>query len=274
VFKHGRRLRGPDLVTTAEFNEKLGWRKWLRTYLPDGLAFINENLSWADRTFYNNETHWVRIPRDRETMHFLVVGDTAHGKSATIRQALSQIWERGETAIMYDPALEYLTQFYSPERGDVVLNPLDERCPFWTPGDEVPHPAETLTLAASLFQEEGKDNNFFVKWSREIFAHLINLKPTPEELTYWMCHAEEIDKRVRGTEMEAERQTFQSTRPAWGRDPSHGSYYWRHHRFNPRAPRGARRHRARLSLYPSIVYLLIYANVIGSKQHELHIILR
>jgi hypothetical protein len=28
-------------------------------------------------------------------------------------------------------------------------------------------------------------------------------KPTPEELTYWMCNAEEIDKRVEGTELAA-----------------------------------------------------------------------
>ena len=26
IWKHGRRLRGPELVTTAEFNEKLGSR--------------------------------------------------------------------------------------------------------------------------------------------------------------------------------------------------------------------------------------------------------
>jgi hypothetical protein len=34
VWKHGRRLRGPELVTTAEFNAKLG--------RPDGIAFVNE----------------------------------------------------------------------------------------------------------------------------------------------------------------------------------------------------------------------------------------
>ncbi len=38
---------------------------------------------------------------------------------------------------------------------------------------------------------------------RRIFAHLVNLGPTPEQLTHWMCHAEQIDRRVRGTEMEA-----------------------------------------------------------------------
>jgi hypothetical protein len=32
---------------------------------------------------------------------------------------------------------------------------------------------------------------------------LLNLKPTPEELIAWLCNPEEIDKRVRGTEMQA-----------------------------------------------------------------------
>ena len=46
IWKHGRRLRGPELVTTAEFNEKLGKSKLLTTHLPDGIALINEERSW------------------------------------------------------------------------------------------------------------------------------------------------------------------------------------------------------------------------------------
>ena len=40
------------------------------------------------------------------------MGDSGTGKSAAIRQMLAQIWERGEAAIVYDPAMEYLPQFY------------------------------------------------------------------------------------------------------------------------------------------------------------------
>jgi len=204
IWKHGRRLRGPELVTTAEFNEKLGRKKGLLRYLlPDGVMFINEEQTLADKLLRQAASRWARIPREREAMHFLIVGDSGTGKSAAIRQMLAQIADRGEAAIVYDPALEYLPQFYAESRGDVVLNPLDGRCPFWTPGDEVPHEAEALTLAASLFPDQGRENRFFVEAPRKIFAHLLNLKPTPEQLTYWMCHAEEIDKRVAGTEMQA-----------------------------------------------------------------------
>jgi hypothetical protein len=201
VWKFGRRLRGPELVTTAEFNQKLGRSKLLTTQLPDGVMFINEEQSWGDKLLYNNASRWVRVPREREAMHFLIVGDSGTGKSAAIRQMLSQIADRGEAAIVYDPALEYVPQFYRESRGDVILNPLDARCPFWTPGDEVPHEAEALTVAASLFPERGWENRFFVDAPRKIFAHLINLKPTPEQLTHWMCQEQEIDARVQGTEM-------------------------------------------------------------------------
>jgi hypothetical protein len=203
IWKHGRRLRGPELVTTAEFNEKLGKSKLLTTHLPDGIALINEEGTWWDKLFHKNLSRWARVPRDREAMHFLIVGDSGTGKSAAIRQMLSQVWERGEAAIVYDPAMEYLPQFYDESRGDVILNPMDARCPFWTPGDEVPHEAEALTLAVSLFPDQGRENRFFVEAPRKIFAHLINLKPTPEQLTYWMSNADEIDKRIEGTEMAA-----------------------------------------------------------------------
>jgi type IV secretory pathway TraG/TraD family ATPase VirD4 len=203
IWKYGRRLRGPELVSTAKFNTKLGRSKTLTVDLPDGVAFINEEISWWDKLFHKKLSQWARIPRDREAMHFLIVGDSGTGKSAAIRQILSQVSDRGEAAIVYDPAMEYLPQFYNEGRGDVVLNPLDARCPFWSPGDEVPHEAEALTFAASLFPDQGRENRFFVEAPRKIFAHLVNLRPTPEQLTYWMCNAEEIDKRVEGTEMAA-----------------------------------------------------------------------
>jgi len=201
VWKFGRRLRGPELVTTTEFNEKLGRKRWWRTYYPDGITLVNLERTWYDSILRRDRGRWVCVPKEREAMHFLIVGDSGTGKSAAIRQVLSQIWERGETAIVYDPALEYLPQFYRESRGDVVLNPLDARCPFWMPSDEAPHEAEALTVAASLFPERSLENRFFVDAPRKIFAHLVNLKPTPEQLTYWMCHEQEIDARVQGTEM-------------------------------------------------------------------------
>ena len=124
IWKHGRRLRGPELVTTAEFNEKLGRSKRL-TMSPAGWGGVHQRRAdWWDKLLHKNLSRWARVPREREAMHFLIVGDSGTGKIAAIRQILAQIWERGEAAIVYDPAMEYLPQFYNEARGDVMLNPL------------------------------------------------------------------------------------------------------------------------------------------------------
>ena len=89
------------------------------------------------------------------------MGDTGSGKSALIRQMLMQLTEDRQTAIVYDPAREYVERFYSPERGDIILNPLDARSPYWNPGDELEGgvagsptaQAEARTIAESVFPD-------------------------------------------------------------------------------------------------------------------------
>ena len=141
----------------------------------------------------------LAIPRAIESSHVLIMGDSGTGKSALIRQLLCQLENRGDAAIVYDPALEYTPQFYTPERGDVILNPIDARSPYWSPGDELRHEAEALTLATSLFPDRVNENPFFTEGPRRIFAHLLTFRPTAEDLASWLCHEDELDRRVRGT---------------------------------------------------------------------------
>jgi len=181
--EEGRRLKGPQMVTVREFNEWSG---------ADGISFLT-----------TESRQLLSIPRSLESSHIMIMGDTGAGKSVLQRRVLTQVSERGETAIVYDPALEYTPQFFNAARGDLVLNPLDARCPYWSPADEVIHEAEALTLATSLFPDKPHENTFFVEGPRKIFAHLLTLKPTPEKLVWWMGHEEELDRLVKGTELEA-----------------------------------------------------------------------
>ncbi|MGH9712583.1 MAG: type IV secretion system DNA-binding domain-containing protein [Candidatus Acidiferrales bacterium] len=189
--KEGRRLKGPELVSVQEFN---------RRHRSDGIGFP-QTQTLMQRMLGKVPT--LKLPRTIEPSHILIMGDTGTGKSTLIRSILLQIEERGETAIVYDPALDYTPEFYSSERGDLVLNPLDTRMPYWSPGAELRHDAEALTLAASLFPDRHNENPFFVEGPRKIFAHLLTFRPSPQELACWMCHEEEIDRRVRGTEYAA-----------------------------------------------------------------------
>jgi type IV secretory pathway TraG/TraD family ATPase VirD4 len=141
----------------------------------------------------------VRIPVEDEPRHMLLEGNTGGGKSAAIRQLAVQIAERDEGAIIYDPAREYTERFYSPERGDIILNPLDVRAPYWSPGEEVEHDAVALTIAHALFPDRPNESHFFWESVRKLIAHLLRLHPRPEQLVEWMNDPSEIDRRVQGT---------------------------------------------------------------------------
>ena len=180
-LRYGRRLKGPVLVSPRGFNKAIEGK---------GIGIPTGHLRHAQ----------LRIPRSAENKHFLVVGDTGSGKTSIIRQMLSQVERRGECAIVYDPACEFVKQFYDEHRGDVVLNPLDARMPYWSPSAELRRRAEAKALAVSMFQPEGVTNKFFVEAPQKIFAHLLTFLPRPDELVTWMSNEEEIDKRVRRTE--------------------------------------------------------------------------
>jgi type IV secretory pathway TraG/TraD family ATPase VirD4 len=185
--RHGRRLKGPEFVSARQFNRRMR---------ANGIAFLQIARLPAKLLGIRSA---LRIPRATESSHLLIMGDSGTGKSALIRQLLVQLEDRGDTAIVYDPALEYTPQFYTPERGDVILNPLDARSAYWSPGDERRHDAEALTLATSLFPDRANENPFFTEGPRRIFAHLLTFRPTAEELASWPCHHEELDRRVYGT---------------------------------------------------------------------------
>jgi len=193
--EEGHILRGPRLVSCSEFN---------RLKSSDGIGFTilqprTRRLRFSGR---DPERWMVRIPRHEESSHFVLMGDSGCGKSSLIRQMLLQIRRRGETAVVFDPELEFTPQFYDPA-ADVILNPTDERMPFWTPSDEVQYPPEAMALAESLFPDKPRDNTFFTEAARKIFAHLLRYRPTPQDLTEWMKNMGEIDRRIAGTELEA-----------------------------------------------------------------------
>jgi hypothetical protein len=185
--RHGRRLKGPELVSPRAFTRRLR---------ADGIGWRQDRSRGGFRRAVST---WVRVPRTVESSHFLVMGDTGTGKSALIRQLLLQVEGRGETAIVYDPALEYVGQFYEPRRGDQILNPLDARTPFWTPADELRLDAEALTLAESLFPERPNENSFFSDAPRRIMAFLLTHRPDAAQIVAWLSDPAELDRLLAGT---------------------------------------------------------------------------
>jgi type IV secretory pathway TraG/TraD family ATPase VirD4 len=181
ALKYGRRLKGPERLTPQEFNE---------TVKGDGIGFKTDDMK-----------EMIRIPARAEAQHIQIIGDTGAGKSALMFQVLRQVRSRGDSAIVYDPAREFVKRFYDPSRGDVILNPLDKRCPYWGPAEELRSRSEAKALAVSLFQPpQDRKGEFFIESPQKIFAFLMAYGPTPDELVQWMSNPEEIDRRLKGTE--------------------------------------------------------------------------
>jgi type IV secretory pathway TraG/TraD family ATPase VirD4 len=181
-MKYGRRLKGPVLVTPTQFNKILQ---------GNGIGLKVDQCR-----------EMLRVPSRAEDQHFEIIGDTGSGKTTIIMQMLRQIQARRHSAILYDPACEFIERFYDESRGDIVLNPLDRRCPYWGPSEELVRRAEARTVAASLFQPTNdRKGEFFIESPQKIFAHLLLDLPSPQQLVHWMSHPEEIDRRVKGTEL-------------------------------------------------------------------------
>jgi hypothetical protein len=87
--------------------------------------------------------------------------------------------QRKESVIIYDPAGESLDTHFVAERGDIILNPLDERFPLWNPAAEVRLNIDREMIAESFFpgSERGTNNEFFLRASHRIFAKLFESNP-------------------------------------------------------------------------------------------------
>ena len=90
-----------------------------------------------DLRFDKSKVFPLSIKRKHEAQNALIIGDIGAGKSTFQRGVLHQVQARGDVAIVHDPHREFVEEFYTPSRGDVILNPLDSRSPFWSPGFEV-----------------------------------------------------------------------------------------------------------------------------------------
>jgi type IV secretory pathway TraG/TraD family ATPase VirD4 len=157
----------------------------------------------------------VSIPADLEAQHFAVTGKTGSGKSNCIRQMLRQIEARGGTGIVLDPDAEYVSEFYRPERGDIILNPLDERCPAWSPWAELRPESfhmDAEALAQSLipeapnsFAQSGADRFFRRSGRTTLVSILKTAKPrTAKTITQLLTlPRDRLKKALAGTPAEA-----------------------------------------------------------------------
>jgi type IV secretory pathway TraG/TraD family ATPase VirD4 len=120
------------------------------------------------------------IPEQKIPEHFLVTGSPGSGKSTLIRQLLQQIQKRGDPAIVFDVEGESTMEFYDESRGDVILNSLDARCPFWSPWLEFRQETAAMdreAMAASLIRDQPRTSTerFFLESGRTVLESIFQV---------------------------------------------------------------------------------------------------
>lgn len=156
-----RRLRRHNREKhNLERTAAMGW-KW-RLCLPWELA----------KAFSYRPAHIAGVvyPWRLEQSHAMLVGTTGTGKTVAISAMIEEARAKGQNCVVFDLTGAFIEQFYDAKR-DVILNPLDVRCPQWSLFDECRTEADFWTAADALVPHDGGgDAQFWVLGARALFV--------------------------------------------------------------------------------------------------------
>jgi len=146
----------------------------------------------------------IRIPEIKEASHQFRMGDTGTGKTSLTYQDLLDAEANDICCVVNDAkGGEILARFYNAKRGDVILNPTDDRCAYWNISSEGTDLATYKTVMTSLFPPpvvRDPTADIFNQWTVSLGAYLLDqFHPDTETLGAWIANYPEIEKRVQGT---------------------------------------------------------------------------
>ena len=171
--------RGRWLATTAElvrmvraYNRACEADE-LRKALGRGWRFATRaeraNVGLLHRPFSLAGVPW---PWRQEQTHAMLIGSTGTGKTVAMMDLLDQIRARGTRSVVFDLTGAYVSTYFDPGR-DIILHPLDARCPRWSIFDECRNAAEFMGAAEALVPADGGgDSQFWVQGARMLFTSM------------------------------------------------------------------------------------------------------
>ena len=110
------------------------------------------------------------LKKDAEIQNFALHGTVGTGKSTLLDKKLDHIARRKQPAIIYDKGCTVVEKFYDPARGDIILNPLDKRCPFWDMWGECLNLPDFESMTETLIPMGNAADPFWQGSARTIFA--------------------------------------------------------------------------------------------------------
>lgn len=210
-LRSGKVQAGPKLITRAEFNAEQRKGKEV-----PGVGLLLKNRRSLRESVKGQEGYVLRIPKRHESHHFSIAGAPGAGKTQTIQQLVDQVNDRRETdtAIIWDPTGVLTERYYQADQGDIILNPMDARCPSWNPKWELSglnafDEATARAMGSSLYVGRAASTQdgttFFSDTSIDLWTQIVAHCEIEEaqDLASWMANPEpELDQRVAGSKCE------------------------------------------------------------------------
>jgi hypothetical protein len=177
------------------------------------LLYVKDRRNFSE-VLKGRSGHYLHIPKSADGLGRVVMGDPSSGKTSIIFQVADQAVDRRECCVFYDPHLQFMPRYFNAERGDVVINPYDLRCPYYDPVAELNLAnrdeawSTALSQGLSIWPDSPHGNTehgwFFNATSRKLWQRLLaeHQPESPHEMAAWMRNELEILMRVVGTELE------------------------------------------------------------------------
>ena len=154
-------LRGHNQRERArELSSVLGWKWHLCSPKELSAAFPNRPSHLAT----------VVYPWRLEQSHAMLIGTTGMGKTVAMSDMIAEARAKGQRCVVFDLTGAFIEHFYEADR-DIILNPLDARCPQWSLFDECRTEGEFWAAAEALVPHDGGgEAQFWVIAARALFV--------------------------------------------------------------------------------------------------------
>jgi hypothetical protein len=209
-YLRGKSIRGTRIVPIKLYarqnRSSLGYR--IKAYEPDIEQWV---LKLRQLIGLSVIYFILTVPRKEETEGLLILGDPGTGKTQIMHQVLCEINRRrpAEALVCYDPEGEFFKNHGDP-RNDNILNPLDHRCPFWSPGLEINYQNPIAAAADRKMITEcllpyrrftGTNGDFFIDAGRSVLGRIFEVETDLNRICEILSNENLIDEIVAGTEL-------------------------------------------------------------------------
>jgi len=140
----------------------------------------------------------VTLTQCNEVYGTLIMGAPGTGKTVMISQMLDELQKKQNyRVIAYTPKGDFISKYYHPERGDIIINPFDLRGIRLNIFDLIKNKTDYQRIASVLFPEQsGSQDPFWINAARACFAGFLNYcvisdKKTNADLWDVLCYTQE-----------------------------------------------------------------------------------